>query len=567
MDERLSRAESRISEIEARLVALEQQLTAGVLPPPVAATPATPAVAPPAEGSDLPSLEGLPSFAGRSCLFLGGAYLLRFATERGLISMPVGLAIGILYAMSALVAADRAAAAGQRASALFHVVTSALIVMPLLFEGTARLAVVPAPVAAAILFLVSAAGALIAIRRELPAAVSILHGFVLATAAVLMFASHRPTPFAVLLLALAAASLFLAGARGWTGLALSTVLVVDLAVLTLVFLTSGGGSRVDWLAATPVAGIQMALAAVTFGSFGLFLVGSDFAAGPVTWIQSAAAFLVGFEAARPHFEGRSWPGLFAVAVGLASAVVAWRLEKAGRPMTSFAWAAVFGTLFLLEGSRMLLSPGGAAVVWGMVALAAALAATGRRRPLLAPSAALLALAGFALAGGFPLSLRGFLAGGGAGWPRLLPGLGAVGILLALSAFRLARTGEGDGWLVATSRFVVSAVGLAALGTALVHLVAVPGDGAAPESGTLAIVRTATLAISAILLAALHRRTGWPESRRLVTLVLVGLGIKLVLDELRLGQAGVVVAGLVLYGIALLVAPRLSRRPGVPPVGA
>lgn len=566
MDERLSRAESRISEVEARLAALEQQLAARALPAQQVETPVLPAGAAPA-AADLPSLEGLPSFAGRSCLFLGGAYLLRFATERGMISMPVGLAIGILYALSALVAADRAGAAGQKASAFFHVVTSALIVMPLLFEGTARLAVVPAPLAAAVLFLVSAAGALISIRRDLPAAVSILHGFVLATAAVLMFASHRPTPFAVLLLALAAGSLFLAGARGWTGLALSTALVVDLAVLTLVFLSRGGGSRVDWLAATPVAGIQMALAAVYFGSFGLFLVGSDFAAGPVTWIQSAAAFLVGFEAARPHFEGKSWPGLFAVAVGLASAVVAWRLEKAGRPMTSFAWAAVFGTLFLLEGSRMLLATGPAAMVWGMVVLAVALAATGRRRPLLAPSAALLALASFALAGGFALGLHGFLARAETGWPRLLPWLAGVGILLALSAVRLARTGEGEGWLESPPRLLVSAIGLAALGTSIVHFLAVPNDAAAPVEGTLAVVRTATLAIAAILLAALHRRTGWPEARRLVTLVLVGLGIKLVVDELRLGQAGVVVAGLGLYGIALLVAPRLSRRPIVPPAAA
>ena len=349
MEDRLLRLEARVDELARTVERLQARLTEAGLPE--AGVDERSVVAPAADSRPTLTsevLEHLPSLAGRSCLVLGGAFLLRYATEGGMLSGLAGTMLALVYAFGWFFAADRAAGAGLRASAIFHVLTASFVVFPLVWESTARFDTLSGSAGAAILALAVAAGLVVGVRRSLDAAAKTVFVFALLSAAGLLAVSHQPTPFAVLLLVMGAVSLLLAGARGWTGVALSTALVVDVAVVLLIVLARSSNPP-DWVLATPIAAIQMALAGVYFGAFGIFLVGSDLAAGPVTWLQAAAAFVIGFEAALPHLSGDRWPGFFALVVAAASWIFAHLLERAGRPLTSFLWAAFFGTAFAVEG--------------------------------------------------------------------------------------------------------------------------------------------------------------------------------------------------------------------------
>src|SRR6185295_10221028 len=83
-------------------------------------------------GTDLVSVL---SMVGRTCMILGGAYLLRALTEAGSWPTSVGVASGFAYAMLWLGAADRAGAHGRRLSATFFGAVAVAIALPLLWEA------------------------------------------------------------------------------------------------------------------------------------------------------------------------------------------------------------------------------------------------------------------------------------------------------------------------------------------------------------------------------------------------------------------------------------------------
>ncbi|HEY0787623.1 MAG TPA: hypothetical protein VGE86_03205, partial [Thermoanaerobaculia bacterium] len=76
---------------------------------------------------------------------------------------------------------------------------------------------------------------------------------------------------------------------------------------------------------------------------------------------------------------------------------------------------------------------------------------------------------------------------------------------------------------------------------------------------LAATRTAVLSVAAVLLAmaAHHRRLA--ITRALVYPVLILGAIKLTIEDLRLGTPLTLFVAFVLYGGALIVAPRLRKR--------
>src|SRR5450759_530467 len=115
MDERLTRVETAVRElehsvrtIERRLAVIESSLAAAFpvghdTALPVSALPTEDhAAAPPAlrSGHDVVTVL---SFIGRTFVALGGAYLLRALTDSAILPPRVGIACGLLYGMSWLV--------------------------------------------------------------------------------------------------------------------------------------------------------------------------------------------------------------------------------------------------------------------------------------------------------------------------------------------------------------------------------------------------------------------------------------------------------------------------------
>jgi hypothetical protein len=175
MNDRVTSLESTVasllSEVEGlklRVTQLEGAPSAAVadMAPPSAVADEFPSVAP----VDRALWLSIPVLAGRSLIVLAGAFFLRALTEAGGLPLLVGVGVGLAYACVWMVAALRAARADRLASAGTHVVCSAIIVLPLVWEATARLLVVPPVAGAALTAAFAGAGLVLAVKIRLPVA-------------------------------------------------------------------------------------------------------------------------------------------------------------------------------------------------------------------------------------------------------------------------------------------------------------------------------------------------------------------------------------------------------------
>ena len=80
-----------------------------------------------------------------------------------------------------------------------------------------------------------------------------------------------------------------------------------------------------------------------------------------------------------------------------------------------------------------------------------------------------------------------------------------------------------------------------------------------NAGVFASMTTVVLAASAIAIAAVFRSTSCVEFRWLVYPVLVAGALKLVVDDFRHSTPSTLFAALAVYGVALILAPRILRR--------
>jgi hypothetical protein len=90
-----------------------------------------------------------------------------------------------------------------------------------------------------------------------------------------------------------------------------------------------------------------------------------------------------------------------------------------------------------------------------------------------------------------------------------------------------------------------------------------GRGSAVDPAWAAAIRTAILSLSAIILAGLGSKRHLLELTWLVYPVLVVTGVKLLFEDLRHGKPLALFVSFAFLGVALIVAPRLLRRPKAP----
>src|SRR5829696_7097490 len=138
MADGVSAREARVAELEQGLQRTEERLAS--LERAAADAPKRPRVPPPAAareaaaaqkvGAELTALAGGLSFVGRTLLVLAGAFLLRALTDSGTLPGWLGVALGLAYAGTWVLLADRASAAAHVTSAAFHGFCAAAIGFP-----------------------------------------------------------------------------------------------------------------------------------------------------------------------------------------------------------------------------------------------------------------------------------------------------------------------------------------------------------------------------------------------------------------------------------------------------
>jgi len=561
MSDRLS---GRLDAIERRLDRLESLMSVA------AARAAAPHDAIPPVGDESPAGFAMPdvgavvALIGRTLFVLAGAFLLRALTDSGRLDASLGVLLGLAFAVTWIVMADRAGARGRTASAPFHGLAFALIAFPLLFEATTRFHFLNASTAAAALGACTALALAVSWRRRLQglAWVATIGG--LATAAALALATAELGPFALFLVLLGVAALWLGYVLEWTLLRWPVALVANLAILIL-----------SLRAVTPAAadtpgmafGAQILLLIAYLGSFAIRTLLLNRNIIPFEVTQSVAATIAGLGGAAylTHvIGGGGLPlgvAMLALALGCYGAAAVFVERRQSRRRNYYFYTAA-GLVFALSGVTLAMPSAAVGPVYAVFGLVAAWAGRLSKRVTYRAHGAAFLTAAVVATGLLPHVLYGL------GLPVVPSGRASIAMGSVLALCGVAMWGLGpDAAVTAPSpgrrvpRLIVLFLLLGGLlGVIASGILAPPASPHAPTPGLIATVRTALLVAAILALALAGRLWAFAEGTWLVYPLLVLTGLKFVLEDFRTGQPATLFVSFALYGLALIVGPRLSRTP-------
>lgn len=555
MNDRLSNLESRVDRLARQVSDLERRISALDRREIAAQAPSSGALAPESDFTAVFSL------IGRTLLALGGAYLLRALTEAGALPQLAGVSLAAVYAGAWIFFADRAGAAGRSTSAAFHIGSAALVGYPLLWETTVRLHTLGPSASASALVGFTVAILAVARRRELePGAwVGVIAAEV--TAVALLFGTRAVVPFVAAIVVSGLAALLLWESRG-SALAWVSAAAADLAVALL---TLGAVVQNAGFSITVALTVQLTLFVGYVGMFFRRNVVERKEATVFEMAQGGAATLIGYGGAAAVAETSPARALVLV-IGLAGALAGYAaafrsLSSVREWRTRFFFSGLALSIVLMATGTFLARP-----AWLWAILAVLCFALGRRIPAIALSlhGGVYLFAAAAASGLLQFSLWALAAPSTVSWPSLSSSsLLVVAAGIASLILGVPEAADWTNWgrwarLPRALALCVTLLGLSAGAMLLLSPTAAAG-AAGVDAARLAALRTAVLAVASVGLAALSRRTRMKEAAWLSYAVLVLGGIKLLVEDFLRGRPGTLFLGLGFYGVALILASRLSRR--------
>ncbi|MBE0548299.1 MAG: hypothetical protein IH627_11760 [Rubrivivax sp.] len=577
MDDRTTRLESAVEHLQLTVASLQQRLDAieakGLGGRPVAADAVAPS--PTADGLALrPALSrtkdpydpiAILSLIGRLLLVLAGGFFLRALTDAGTLAVPVGISLAFAYAAAWLFMCDRAGGRGQVPNAVVHALAAALIAFPLVVEATTRFKVLSGPTSAMVLLVLSAGLLFVAWRRRLRAGIWITVIGALPTSAAILVQTGVVVPFALYLIALGMATLWLSYTIDWWGSRWPAALAADIAVAGVTLRAFAPEHR-----DTPQAAmLLLALLLVGYlGSIAIRTLVRGRSASPFEIAQGAAAlavslggaiFMMRATGAVPAVLGVAVLVLGAACYGAAVALVDRRKGSA----LNFHFYTTLALVLVLAGVSIAIAGvwlGAVLALFGV--LATGLWSRSGRLFALLHGAVYLVAAGIA-SGSLAYGLRTLVAGADGEWAVPDAVMLVVFAATALSAGLAAmRPTADDEELAIGTKFVIAIVLVWTTGGGLIGYIAPVAGGLAGrgvDPGLLATVSTGVLSVITLLVAWAGRHARFREWGWLVYPLLVGIGLKLVTQDFQHSRPATLFIALAMYGAALIVAPRLRRR--------
>jgi hypothetical protein len=571
MDDRLAALEQKVSHLSNAVTALERRL-AELESRPAESAAADASAAPDAGAiaveapSDITVVAVL-SLIGRTCLILGGAYVLRAMTDAGTLPRVGGTVLGIAYAVACLVPVYWRDGARQRLSAAAYGVATTLIAFPILWEATVRENVKLLSPESATLAMsgVTALALLVAWRRRIQSLAWIITlGGLVATMFFLPVLGPA-TSFGFYLAFLGVITLWMGYSLDWIWLRWPVAFMADFCVLAMAVTVTGASQRHR-------AGEVMVLQLVIFAGYLVSIAARTLWRSrdviPFEVVQTMALLVVAFGGAvyvmQETGAGAAGLGVASLVFGVGSYAVAFAfVDRSEGHWKNFLFYSSVAVVFTLAGVGLTVGAGTQAMVWAGLAVAAA--ALGYRYSAAAVGAhsAIYLVAGAIASGLFRFVTDAFTASVTTAWAGItLPAWAVLASAAACAAVPVTAEPQYRGRPARIPQIVVVVMLLAGVGAAIigytVPLVSgVPGQSA--DAALVAAIRTVVMGAAVLLLAWMGGRNLFAEGRWLMYVVLILGGIKLLAEDFMSGRPATLVLSLAVYGAALIVAPRWVRR--------
>jgi hypothetical protein len=576
VDDRISRLESAVGQLHLTVVSLQQRLEAIEAKGLAGATSTAASVAqsPTEVGAGVLSA-GLRvkdqydpitilSLIGRLLVVLAGGFFLRAMTDAGTLPVPVGIGLAFAYAAVWLFMSDVAGGRGKVPNALLHAMAAALVAFPLAVEATIRFKVLTGQSSALVLSVLSAGLLFVAWRRRLRGVAWITVAGALPASAILLIQTGAVAPFALYLIALGVATLWLSYTIDWWGSRWPTALAADIVVASVTLRAFAPEQRDAPLVAML---LLLLLLAGYFGSIAIrtLVRGRDVSRFEVA--QTIAVLVVSLWGAIALAHAAQAVavtiGVGALIAGAACYVVAVSMVDRREGALNFYFYTTLALVLVLAGFTIAIGGAWLGAVFALFGLVGAvLWSRSGRLFMLLHGAVYIVAAGIA-SGSIVYALRTLVAGAEGPWT--VPDVGMLVVLVAsaLAAGVTARRAIADGEDVAiATRFAVTIAFVWIACGGVVGFIAPVVGGLADRSvdpGVLATVSTAVLSVATLAIAWLGRHARFREWGWLVYPLLVGIGLKLVAQDFKHSRPATLFIALALYGAALIIAPRLRRR--------
>ncbi len=510
---------------------------------------------------------------GRTFLILCGAFLLRSLTDTGTVPLALGVVLGLTYAAVWLIAADRGAGEGRPLSAVLFGLASAVIAYPLIWEATTKFDLLNADAATAILAVFSISMFAVAWRHNLEIFAWCGSAAALVSGVAILMTYRNWGSGAALAFLVGGVSLWFAHSREWTALRWPVAVIVN--VIPLMIVSVSLRPTVPGIPGGPsfllAVAVLLTYLVVYLGSFSLLMLALGQRPGGFEFVQSVVCLVVGLTSLAAVTRGvggateiLGWSTLLAGAAsyGVSFGFIDRRLGMGRR----FFYYSSLGLILVIWGLRNVADDSTATVILSVLGIAAALAGRMNDRLTLRAHSAAYVTAAAAIAG----------LGAQAVETLLLPITGAGSSVAALDVAVAAaavtcyvviapiRQVEAVRWQTRLPAFILAVVALFSLASVgLGWAFEFIGRGSAVDPAWAAAIRTAILSLSAIILAGLGSKRHLLELTWLVYPVLVVTGVKLLFEDLRHGKPLALFVSFAFLGVALIVAPRLLRRPKLP----
>jgi hypothetical protein len=577
VDDRISRLEIAVERLQLTVGSLQQRLDAfeaqGLGGTATAAdigaqspTQTAPIVQPtPSRSKDPYDPIAILSLVGRLLLVLAGGFFLRAMTDAGVLAVPVGIALAFAYASVWLFMSERAGRRGQVPNAVVHALAAAIVAFPLAVEATIRFKVLTGPTSALVVAALSAGLLFVAWRRRLRGVAWITVVGALPASAALLVQTGVVAPFALYLIALGVATLWLSYSIDWWGVRWPAALAADVAVAGVTLRAFAPEHR----DAPLVAMLLLLLLLVGYlGSIAIRTLARGRDVSRFEIVQTIAALFVTvggavFAAHATDAVGVA-TGVAALVVGAACYGVAVTVvDRREDSALNFYFYTSLALVLVLAGFTIAVDGGWLGAVFALFGvLATALWSRSGRLFMLLHGAVYIVAAGI-VSGVLGYCVRTLLVGAEGPWAVPDAVMLVVLVAAALSAgFAATRPLSGSDELAIGTRFVITIAVVWIASGSLIGFIAPVAGGLADrsvDSGVLATVSTGVLAVATLLIAWMGRHARLREWGWLVYPLLVGTGLKLLTQDFKHSRPATLFIALALYGVALIVAPRLWRR--------